>query len=1133
MFYFNVFNLVFIITNLNSSCINIFRNNKGIFPDGFLNFKRNPEKKDNLSQLNDVCNGNNLEGLESTDSDNKSKNLENSTVKNNKISRVELLFGSAGLKRLNSSNVFVIGANELSSKIITHLIRSGVSSVTVWDENKSLTRAILKEILILNPDANVKILHTDLLEHLSNYKYSAVIISNQPILTAIKFNKLFHKKINIVYASVSGCAGIVLNDFGDHKVHVTSDETYEEDSARILQLGEQSCLEVDSSKLSQYSKNDIIEVRYKEHGSENKLSQFKILNVDKSSEGSLKLWIDTRNDKLRDTVVSVRKVDKPEKLHFNTFESLINSVLTVNKFLNFVKRIFTHESIEKLVIGPDNNSSLNSKLVTVLASFIALSKTNSYNLPPESHLDLENFYAVTKQVYSESDYKVVSNFNCLKDFKIPSIISLIGGLAAQECIKAITHTFKPSDLILVDRSDIFSDESGQVDAENVRKSMSQVSKMSFLVVGSGALGCDYLKLLAEMGVSDVTLFDNDTVDVSNLSRQALFTINDIGKPKAQVAVRNLNLLHNTSGYKYYNRIFTEDSFELFDRHISEGNNYVAISAVDNIEGRVALDNFCLLNNLPMIESGIHGMKCIILRLPYTQYYIEIYIVSSSTSFMVPYITESFSSSMGDEAVSSDRYSCSVKGIPSNIDDCVFYSIELFSWIFNTQHMILNNFVKDPVKALEQAVKSGKNNFHNLIQIVYENLEIINSDEKKKEYVVNQWAKMKYDKYVGHESEYKNKLISALVNLKLKALKNVGIQPVNMDYDKFNLILNHGYKEFGDHMSGNKFRKEDFQRLVDVFVCNSRKNTNYEFNPLVIEEDCNDSTDFVYFVSNLRARKFNIPEASKTNLVRKAKNIVPAVSTSVSIASSLSLMELYKLPIIKSTIVSSRCMKEDRNGLSGLPTSLKNGNELVINDNVKLNLFVNKSEINFCNGDKTIFTLRPFNYSKLDYLCGFFKNHFFNSATMKYVTNTCEPPKVFTIDNKNSILNGLSLSYWDQFIIREHRVHADGLTKSSQHTVPYKFNSRNIINGPNTYCKLRPKELIYLYELVDLLEFIFDIKVDGLTFKNGYLIVGEHNRFKPLQDLLNHRSGQLFLHIIARDNKSNKVIELPDIKYSII
>jgi ubiquitin-activating enzyme E1 len=48
------------------------------------------------------------------------------------------------------------------------------------------------------------------------------------------------------------------------------------------------------------------------------------------------------------------------------------------------------------------------------------------------------------------------------------------------------------------------------------------------VVGAGAIGCELLKNLALLGVGDVTVTDNDTIEKSNLNRQFLFREKDIG-----------------------------------------------------------------------------------------------------------------------------------------------------------------------------------------------------------------------------------------------------------------------------------------------------------------------------------------------------------------------------------------------------------------------------------------------------------------------------------------------------------------------------------------------------------------------------------------------------------------------------
>ncbi len=56
-----------------------------------------------------------------------------------------------------------------------------------------------------------------------------------------------------------------------------------------------------------------------------------------------------------------------------------------------------------------------------------------------------------------------------------------------------------------------------------------------VVVGMGGIGCPALQYLAGAGIGRLTLIDGDTVDLSNLQRQTLFTPADVGAPKAEVA----------------------------------------------------------------------------------------------------------------------------------------------------------------------------------------------------------------------------------------------------------------------------------------------------------------------------------------------------------------------------------------------------------------------------------------------------------------------------------------------------------------------------------------------------------------------------------------------------------------------
>ena len=64
-----------------------------------------------------------------------------------------------------------------------------------------------------------------------------------------------------------------------------------------------------------------------------------------------------------------------------------------------------------------------------------------------------------------------------------------------------------------------------------------------LIIGIGGLGCPLLTYLAASGVGKIGIVDFDKVEISNLNRQTLFNLSDIGKFKVNQAKKVINKIN--------------------------------------------------------------------------------------------------------------------------------------------------------------------------------------------------------------------------------------------------------------------------------------------------------------------------------------------------------------------------------------------------------------------------------------------------------------------------------------------------------------------------------------------------------------------------------------------------------------
>lgn len=124
-----------------------------------------------------------------------------------------------------------------------------------------------------------------------------------------------------------------------------------------------------------------------------------------------------------------------------------------------------------------------------------------------------------------------------------------------------------------------------------------------IVIGAGGLGCPVLQYLAAAGIGHLGIVDFDTVSLSNLQRQILFSTADIGRKKVEVAKEKLLLLNPNT------------QISVFDTAISTENvaNMVAdfdiiVDCTDNFESRYLLNDTAVVLGKVLVYAAIHQFE---------------------------------------------------------------------------------------------------------------------------------------------------------------------------------------------------------------------------------------------------------------------------------------------------------------------------------------------------------------------------------------------------------------------------------------------------------------------------------------------------------------------------------------------
>lgn len=206
----------------------------------------------------------------------------------------------------------------------------------------------------------------------------------------------------------------------------------------------------------------------------------------------------------------------------------------------------------------------------------------------------------------------------------------------------------------------------------------KLGNVKTFMVGAGALGCEYIKAFAMMGLGcgpegEVHCTDNDNIEVSNLNRQFLFRQQHVSKAKSETACmigKEMNPEFKVKAYQTYVDPSTESTF---NDQFWERLDFI-VNAVDNIKARLYVDQKCVWYEKPLLESGTLGTK-------------------ANSQMVVPFKTKCYGDSQDppEEGIPM----CTLRNFPNLIEHCIEWGREQFNSVFVTRVSDTANFVDNP------------------------------------------------------------------------------------------------------------------------------------------------------------------------------------------------------------------------------------------------------------------------------------------------------------------------------------------------------------------------------------------------------------------------------------------------------
>ncbi|KAK2430372.1 ubiquitin-activating enzyme E1 [Trifolium repens] len=864
-------------------------------------------------------------------------------------SRQLAVYGRETMRRLFASSVLVSGMRGLGAEIAKNLILAGVKSVTLHDEGnvelwdlssnfvfsendigKNRAAASVSKLQELNNAVLVLSLTTKLTkEQLSNFQ--AVVFTEISLEKAVEFNDYCHSHqppIAFIKTEVRGLFGAVFCDFGPEFTvfDVDGEEPHTGIIASVSNDNPALVSCVDDERL-EFQDGDLV-VFSEVHGMK-ELNDGKPRKIKNARAYSFTLEEDTTNYGAYEKGGIVTQVKQPKVLNFKPLREALSDPgeFLLSDFSKFDRPPLLHLAFQAL-----------DKFISEIGRFPVAGSED----------DAQKFISIANNIngnlgdgrLEDVNPKLLQQFAFGARAVLNPMAAMFGGIVGQEVVKACSGKFHPlyqffyfdsveslptEPLHPNDLKPINSRYDAQISVFG-QKLQKKFEDAQVFVVGSGALGCEFLKNLALMGVScggqgKLTVTDDDVIEKSNLSRQFLFRDWNIGQAKSTVAASaaasinprlNIEALQNRVGPETEN-VFHDTFWE---------NLSVVINALDNVNARLYVDQRCLYFQKPLLESGTLGAKC-------------------NTQMVIPHLTENYGASRDPPEKQAPM--CTVHSFPHNIDHCLTWARSEFEGLLEKTPAEVNLYLSNPTEYTNATRNAGDAQARDNLERVLECL-----DKEKCETLEDciTWARLKFEDY------FANRVKQLAYTFPEDAATSTGApfwsapkrfprplqfstsDPSHLQFLMAASILRaetfgiptpdwvknpNKLAEVVDRMIVPDFQPRKDAKIVtdekatslstasvddavvidDLIVKLERSRTNlqpgFRMKPIQFEkdDDTNYHMDVIAGLANMRARNYSIPEVDKLKAKFIAGRIIPAIATSTAMATGFVCLELYK------------------------------------------------------------------------------------------------------------------------------------------------------------------------------------------------------------------------------------------------